>query len=129
MPLSNEDAEVVTFPLVPQMSQRASSKRKKLFDIALLKMTEKTKNRHVGPEISRKPAVETDENVLPTMRQSNDWGSSILTMLQQMDLWMARLRSTSGYHRWPFSDSPHRLESMFLGMALLAGSTWPLSQS
>ncbi|CAI5738573.1 unnamed protein product [Peronospora destructor] len=85
--LSDEDVEVVTFPFVPQTSQRASTKRKKLFDVALLNMTKTTKTSHVGPDISRKAAVETDEKVLSRMRQSNNWGSSLLTMLQQMDLY------------------------------------------
>ncbi|CAI5716071.1 unnamed protein product [Peronospora farinosa] len=84
MPASNQNVEVVTFPLVPQTSQRASSKRKKLFDVALLQIP---RNSHVGPEISWKPSVETDKTDFLTMRQSNDSGSSVLTMLQQMDLY------------------------------------------
>ncbi|KAG6611710.1 putative ATP-dependent helicase YprA [Phytophthora cinnamomi] len=100
-PSSDEDAEVLTFPLAPQTSQRASTKRKKMFDAALKKinLAEKpqaqTKEQETsieratdvasGSTIGAKKATSpmSDQQAQP----ENDWGSSVLTKLQQLDLY------------------------------------------
>ncbi|GMF36483.1 unnamed protein product [Phytophthora lilii] len=95
-PTSDEDAEVVTFPLAPQTSQRASTKRKSLFDAALKKKS--LAKSHDLPKELEKATQETDTTrassvnvkalTKPTqIPAKNDWGSSVLTMLQQMDLY------------------------------------------
>ncbi|GMG17754.1 unnamed protein product [Phytophthora fragariaefolia] len=93
-PSSDEDVEVVTFPLAPQTSQRASSKRKTLFDAALKKvnLTEKTlvqtteeapaTDKDNGP--TNDPKADNKSNPSPG---PNCWGSSVLAMLQQLDLY------------------------------------------
>lgn len=97
-PLSDEDIEVVTFPLVPQTSQRASSKRKSLFDAALKKSdeiveTSQVQSRELMGTITTtsESPVGTKKSSSPTSRQQvqaqTDWGSSVLTMLQQMDMY------------------------------------------
>ncbi|ETN17939.1 hypothetical protein, variant 1 [Phytophthora nicotianae INRA-310] len=98
-PENEEDLEVVTFPRAPQTSQRASTKRKGLFDAAL-----KAKNNEVGSQKQAKQLqVSTGNsdsekssttptkptNIVPNEQApfQNDWGSSVLTMLQQMDIY------------------------------------------
>ncbi|KAK1947487.1 ATP-dependent helicase HRQ1 [Phytophthora citrophthora] len=91
---SEEDVEVVTFPLAPQPSQRASIERKTLFDAALKKYTEnvaKTKECHgsagnEGVSSDFAEATKTSSSTEQLLTQ-NDWGSSVLTMLQQLDLY------------------------------------------
>ncbi|KAG1711417.1 hypothetical protein DVH05_008669 [Phytophthora capsici] len=91
---SEEDVEVVTFPLAPQTSQRASIERIALFGKALKKYTEnvaKTQecsgsavNKGVPSDFSKatKKSSSTEQ-----LQAQNDWGSSVLTMLQQLDLY------------------------------------------
>lgn len=101
-PSSVEDVEVVAFPLAPQTSQRASTKRKSLFDAALKKTTMTEKNRLRAKEegnsteedtgSTTRTKVEETKAPSPTPIQQvqqihNDWGSSVLTMLQQLDLY------------------------------------------
>ncbi|KAH7488710.1 hypothetical protein KRP22_008652 [Phytophthora ramorum] len=93
-PLSVEDVEVVTFPLAPQTSQRASSKRKSLFDAALQKndklVEKQPKDAGISTEKSHTASV-AQKTPNPTPKKQvqahNDWGSSVLTMLQQMNLY------------------------------------------
>ncbi|KAL4154758.1 hypothetical protein PRNP1_006874 [Phytophthora ramorum] len=93
-PLSVEDVEVVTFPLAPQTSQRASSKRKSLFDAALQKndklVEKQPKDAEISTEKSHTASV-AQKTPNPTPKKQvqahNDWGSSVLTMLQQMNLY------------------------------------------
>ncbi|POM58615.1 Hypothetical protein PHPALM_36720, partial [Phytophthora palmivora] len=91
-----EDVEVVTFPLVPQTSERASTKRKKLFDAALKKTQNVDKNHLQGS--SKKSDATTVSSSIGTKRtkrstssqqvqDQNDWRSSVLTMLQKMDIY------------------------------------------
>ncbi|KAG3237261.1 hypothetical protein PI124_g17749 [Phytophthora idaei] len=99
-PVSEEDLEVVTFPLAPQTSQRASTKRKSLFDAALKKNNdvvegrEQTKEHQVSTGNKDSEPASTDPKKTTTSFTPNeqaplqtDWGSSVLTMLQQMDLY------------------------------------------
>ncbi|KAG3008828.1 hypothetical protein PC120_g15993 [Phytophthora cactorum] len=99
-PVSEEDLEVVTFPLAPQTSQRASTKRKSLFDAALKKNNdvvegrEQTKEYQVSTGNKDSEPASTDPKKTTTSFTPNeqapfqtDWGSSVLTMLQQMDLY------------------------------------------
>ncbi|POM65407.1 Hypothetical protein PHPALM_18883, partial [Phytophthora palmivora] len=95
-PVSEEDVEVVTFPLVPQTSERASTKRKKLFDAALKKTQNVDKNHLQGS--SKKSDATTVSSSIGTKRtkrstssqqvqDQNDWRSSVLRMLQKMDIY------------------------------------------
>ncbi|TDH68485.1 hypothetical protein CCR75_001416 [Bremia lactucae] len=96
-----ESIEIVTFPLAPQPSQRASTKRKALFHVALeKKLTERNSPRHNQEhQVSnheRDEQISTNSPILPNspiststehLSLQSDWGSLILTMLQQMDLY------------------------------------------
>ncbi|CAH0515447.1 unnamed protein product [Peronospora belbahrii] len=93
--LSNENVEVVTFPLVPQTSQRASLKRKKMFEVALMTIKEKAEKDQImfqeriacrdtfrtGPVDTRKSSP------FEPWKPSNAWRSSVLTILEQMKLY------------------------------------------
>ncbi|CAI5713631.1 unnamed protein product [Hyaloperonospora brassicae] len=88
--------EVVTFPLVPQTSQRASAKRKRLFDAALQKRDEQrdkclVTETKVGAQVlqvdeDRDQQFETMDQPVDDKRH-NEWQSSILNVLEQTDLY------------------------------------------
>ncbi|CEG43608.1 Predicted ATP-dependent RNA helicase [Plasmopara halstedii] len=89
-PVSEEDVEIVTFPLAPQTSQRASIKRKALFNAALktkknlVEGQEQTKELLPSEQFSLDPVSSTSPK---QVLEHNDWGSSVLAMLQQLDLY------------------------------------------
>ncbi|KAF4032970.1 hypothetical protein GN244_ATG15075 [Phytophthora infestans] len=98
-PAREEDLEVVTFPPAPQSSQLASTKRKSLFDAALKKYESllgglgqtKELQASTGSKNSTDPKkfLKKSSNSTPNEQTplQNDWGSSVLMMLQQMDLY------------------------------------------
>uniref|UniRef100_M4C4F7 Uncharacterized protein n=1 Tax=Hyaloperonospora arabidopsidis (strain Emoy2) TaxID=559515 RepID=M4C4F7_HYAAE len=90
----DDNLEVVTFPLVPQTSQRASAKRRKLFGDALQKRDNQGDKcfltvKEVGTQLQ--PVQHGLKKSTPTLVQvtndekHNEWQSLVLTMLQQMD--------------------------------------------
>ncbi|KAL3674818.1 hypothetical protein V7S43_000745 [Phytophthora oleae] len=91
---SEEDVEVVTFPLAPQTSQRASIERKEIFDAALEKYNQNvviTKEFH-GYAVQKGVSGDfSDAKKTPSsteqLQAQNDWGSSVPAMLQQLDLY------------------------------------------
>ncbi|KAG7383543.1 hypothetical protein PHYPSEUDO_003580 [Phytophthora pseudosyringae] len=92
--VNDEDVEVVTFPLTPQTSQRASAKRKQLFEVSLKKskskMVENTQSQDKELRAST-PGGPKEMSQEQTEVQMTDWGSSVLKMLQQMDLYKSQI--------------------------------------
>ncbi|RLN91576.1 hypothetical protein BBJ28_00013048 [Nothophytophthora sp. Chile5] len=98
-PAAPGDQEIVTFPLVPQTSKRASTKRKSLFDAALKALAERPASGLQTPIVS--PESPTDPPVSETLPQlketaldqssDNNWGSSVLQLLQQMDCYRGQI--------------------------------------
>ncbi|KAG7401739.1 hypothetical protein PHYBOEH_011028 [Phytophthora boehmeriae] len=95
-PTTQEDLETVTFPLAPQASQRASAKRKSLFEAALKKVSEQCNlsNSQSKELQSSTVEVQCSEPAPPPSKKTlvrTEWGSSVLTMLQQMDLYQDQI--------------------------------------
>ncbi|RLN97149.1 hypothetical protein BBJ28_00007851 [Nothophytophthora sp. Chile5] len=94
-----EDQEIVTFPLAPQTSKRASTKRKSLFDAALTALTERAASGLQTPIVNPESPIDPPVSETPpqlneaTLDQPSDsnWGSSVLQMLRQMDCYRGQI--------------------------------------
>jgi superfamily II RNA helicase len=94
-PATEEDFEVVMFPLAPQTSQRASDKRKTLFDEALKKnfnsAKKDTSDCTIVSSVAAKKTSSPTTGSGQQIQVGNDWGSSVLTMLQQTDIYRGQI--------------------------------------